>query len=1514
MTGPNVESWSVARTALVVTCVAVAYLITGKLGLMLAIPPGYATAIFPASGVALAATLLWGVRGSVGAWLGSFSMNLWTGVAAGHDVTLATMFVPSCIATGALFQAHFGAMLIRYMLGFPAALDRERDIAWFMILGGPVGCVVSATFGVTALWHVGVVTDQNYLPNWGNWWLGDTLGVLVAAPIVLTWFSQPRAVWQQRRFSLTVPMSVILAVVVAVYLVASKWEANRIDSDFKNTARQAGFVLQQELARRSDAVDSIVRFFGGSSFVDRDEFRRFTAPIVLRDPSIQALEWVPRVAAAERAGFEEDVRRAGFLQFHIWQRGAAGRLESAPARDVYFPVTYAEPWAGNEVLHGFDLGSEPTRRAAIERALATGRPAATERVKLLQRVVRGDEYGVLLFHPVYKHRERGASNSENPRRPYGFALGVINLSEAVNSVVAPTESSRFEFELRDLDVDEGSRLLFPAQPIKRTAAPHFDYKHSLEFGGRRWEARFTPTPAYLERQRTWQAWVVLAAGLMFTALLEAYLLFVTGRSSRIELQVAERTRELELANRSVLEHGRLLSAISRVQEQFIQVDDAQKLYDRALNEILTLTGSEYGFIGTILREPDRPPRIKIIAMIDGTLNDRARESVVPSVPIELAVASMGSLPGAVVATGAPVIANDPVKDARTAGLPDGHPPLRAFLGAPLTRGGELIGLIGVANRNGGYDDHLLSYLEPLLRTSANIVEASANAQRRREMERELKVSKELLDEAQRMAHVGHWDWNTRTNELTWSDETYRINGLTPGAMKPTYAYFVDTLHAEDRAQVLAAIQGTLAQDVPYQLEYRIVRPGGEVRWILGAGELQRAANGRPLRLVGIILDVTERKQSEQELVRARDQADRANRAKSEFLSNMSHELRTPMNAIIGYAQLLSYDASVNDKHRRPLAQIQQAGEHLLNLINDVMDLSRIEAGSMAVSREDVELGSVLREVKSLIKPAAKARQVSVLVDDDGGKNIVVHADRTRLKQVILNLLSNAVKYNRANGEVEVRCVVNGDHVRISVRDTGEGISIEKQRQLYQPFNRLGQERGEVEGTGIGLVITRRLVELMGGTLGMQSTPGLGSTFWIDMARSVHAAGQDVVMLGNHLARQLKSRDLARTVLYVEDNPANMDIVRLVITTFWPKVRFIEAVTGEIGVALALREKPDLILMDINLPGIDGYEALKRIHLSDEIRDVPVYALTANAMPTDLQRGIELGFSGYLTKPLDIPHFVRLVDDVLLNPASAKQTPAGAVPASRRVLVVDDDGANVDVLRMMVQALGYDADTCSNGREALDRIQRVGYGIVFMDCEMPVMTGYEATRAVRRLPAPLANLAIIAVSAHAPGDDAAEFERAGFTDVMRKPVNAATLRSLLDRYLNATAPVPTVVAAAETAGALNPDVLDQLRRLLGAKTILVVDALLSDVPPRLERLRDAIAASDWDTVHREAHTMKGSSSNLGAVTFAQLCALINDACKLGRTQNLHAMYAQAADEFESHVRPALNEFKNKIAES
>jgi len=408
-------------------------------------------------------------------------------------------------------------------------------------------------------------------------------------------------------------------------------------------------------------------------------------------------------------------------------------------------------------------------------------------------------------------------------------------------------------------------------------------------------------------------------------------------------------------------------------------------------------------------------------------------------------------------------------------------------------------------------------------------------------------------------------------------------------------------------------------------------------------------------------DVTERKQFEHrlqetnvELVGAKATADKANLAKSEFLSSMSHELRTPLNAVLGFAQLMASDEPPpSSQQKASIDQILQAGWYLLRLINEILDLAMIESGKVSLSREAMSLTEVLLDCKAMMAPQAEQRGIAVNFPNFESL-FFVHADRTRVKQVIVNLVSNAIKYNRVGGAVTVDCRPRDDgRVRVSVIDTGAGLTPEQLDNLFQPFNRLGQEASAEEGTGIGLVVTKRLVELMGGVMGVDSTVGIGSEFWFELLASEAPgllAPNDTPADGVAVTFGADD-DRPHTLLYVEDNPANLALVEQLIARR-DDMHLLTAVTAQLGILLAKQNRPDVILMDINLPGMSGYGALQMLRADPATAHIPVIALSANAMPRDIEKGIEAGFFNYLTKPIMVREFMDALDMALHHAAGA----------------------------------------------------------------------------------------------------------------------------------------------------------------------------------------------------------------------------------------------------------------------
>jgi PAS domain S-box-containing protein len=421
----------------------------------------------------------------------------------------------------------------------------------------------------------------------------------------------------------------------------------------------------------------------------------------------------------------------------------------------------------------------------------------------------------------------------------------------------------------------------------------------------------------------------------------------------------------------------------------------------------------------------------------------------------------------------------------------------------------------------------------------------------------------------------------------------------------------------------------------------------------------RTRDGRNLRVIdrrtaegGIvktIWDLTEDVRLSAQLADARAAADAASAAKSEFLSSMSHELRTPLNAILGFAQLLQRDKKepLSDRHRERVGQILKGGEHLLRLIDDILDLSRIEAGAVSISTEPVSVTEVLDEARTTLEAMASRAGIRLEVTSVPAGIPSVAADRTRFAQIVMNFGSNAIKYNRPPGTVTLTVSMpRSDAVRVTVADTGIGIPADKQDKLFQPFQRAGQETGPIEGTGIGLVITKRLAALMDGRVGFQSAPGIGSEFWVELpVHRVTAEDNKSALVVRDAGAAPLGDQRGRSLLYVEDNPANVTFMRDVLGEF-DGLELATAPTAEMGIELARARPPDVIIMDINLPGMSGIDALHVLREGSATKDIPVIALTAAASERDKQRGMQAGFYRYLTKPVKVDELVAALESLL----------------------------------------------------------------------------------------------------------------------------------------------------------------------------------------------------------------------------------------------------------------------------
>lgn len=530
---------------------------------------------------------------------------------------------------------------------------------------------------------------------------------------------------------------------------------------------------------------------------------------------------------------------------------------------------------------------------------------------------------------------------------------------------------------------------------------------------------------------------------------------------------------------------------------------------------------------------------------------------------------------------------------------------------------------------------------------------------------DLKTIEDALRESEaRQARIvqassdGIWEWYADHGGFHFSHRCWELLGYT--AQDDVLTEGEDRLllwrkhiYPEDLPKFDEALLRHINGEEMFDVEYRIVCLSGEIRWVRARGKAVFDKDNRPLMMSGSNIDITEVKRAEERVLYAKEQAEKANQAKSDFLSSMSHELRTPLNAILGYAQLFEMDQNLNALQISNLREIRKAGQHLLQLINDVLDLSKIESGNFSVELEPVLLARLVLECCTLMETQASGLGVKISIECGAYAQAYVMADPKRLKQALLNLISNAIKYNRLGGSVKIiLCRENEAGLRVIVEDTGRGIPQNKKAQMFEPFNRLAAENTTIEGSGVGLVITKRLVEMMLGDIGFSSVEGVGTVFWIELPRA------DAIPWQAEPASQKGSEHyytggfeiaISRPIhiLYVEDNATNIRLMQQIAAKY-PLLNLDVAEEPFIGIFKARNNKPDLIILDINLPGMDGFEVLSVLKADKVTKHIPVVALSANAMPYDIERGRQASFYDYLTKPIQLDQFIATINTIFAD--------------------------------------------------------------------------------------------------------------------------------------------------------------------------------------------------------------------------------------------------------------------------
>jgi len=1268
-----------------VLAIAAANFVTGRLGLMLALPPGYATVVFPPAGIALACVLLYGDRVWTGIWLGSFCVYLSLLVDLGESGPLKLTTIAAAIATGSSVQAVSGAWLVRRFVGFPHPLDTERAVVTFLGLGGPLSCGIAATVGASILWLAGLLPGPSFFESWCTWWVGDTLGVLIFAPLLLIAIGVPREIWKPRRLSVGVPIAVLCIGVVLLFLRASAWEQARLKLAVAQQAQHLANALVRSIDGHIEVLRAIEGLFAASERVERQEFSAFAEAVMARHPGFKALEWAPRVPGAHRTAYEATMRQEGYTRFELTEQDDQGRRRRAAPREEYFPVHYLEPHRGNETALGFDLSSEPIRREALERSRDTAASVVSGRVTLIQE--DRDQTGVLSFHPVYRKGSPDGSPTERRSHLEGFAVGVFRIGDLLQAALRGMDRREMMVRIEDSSARAPQRLLYAEGDgaVPKTGATDRQpaenpgglvHRVSYDAHGRHWTLSFSPTPRYLAAQRSWQAWAVLAAGSLFVSLLETFLLVISGRGAKVEVRVGERTAELnrvnaamkdEIAVRETAEAAlreseqRLLATRERLLRQQAALVDLTRLevfHGEDLGKTLQLvTETDSRIMGiervSLWRFNEIQRAIHCVDLYERTMN---RHSAGVTLHAEHYPRYFQAL-----ATSEAIVADDAYADPRTREFANGYLTsfeITAMLDMPIHVYGRLDGVL--CHEQVGRAVPWTPEDRMFASAIANVIALTIERYERKQAEEALRESEQRLATLVDYAPDAICILDADTGRfIQVNEKAAQLFGIDREALLTTGPIELSPERQPDgrpsRQAALEIIEEALSGGTPTCQWVYLDAAGHAVPCEIHLVRLSRA--GRKL-LRANITDISERLHAQEQLRQAKEAAEAASRAKTEFLANMSHELRTPMNSVLGYAQLLRSQAGLSADQKKALNIIQASGEHLLGLIEDVLDMAKIETGALELQQSELDLQELLGGLTETMRTRAEAKGLTFTRVDLSELSKAVRADGRRLRQVLVNLVDNAIKYTQSGG-VALKIGLHDGRVRFLVEDTGIGIHPERLGEIFDVFHRVHDPIYDAQGTGLGLAIAKRLVRLMGGDLRVESEPNQGSRFWFDLDLPEVAAASRAA----EEPKVVAVRGSRRRVLVVDDDPHSRGLFRDLLLPLG--FELYEAADGEEGLRQAEAHRPDAILMDMRMPGLDGLEATRRIRALPQFEHTLIIAISASAFEHNRARCREAGADDFLPKPFRHERLLELLSTGLGLTrvyADARAEERGAPPA------------------------------------------------------------------------------------------------------------------------------------------------------------------------------------------------------------------------------------------------------------
>lgn len=931
-------------------------------------------------------------------------------------------------------------------------------------------------------------------------------------------------------------------------------------------------------------LQGLARFRTGFGSTVLEDFSRF-ASYLADNASVQAWEWIPAVPGEERESFESAIRAAGIPGFRIWERNGAGESVLASPRDTYYPVCLVTPASGNEPAIGYDVGSQVSRRAALDEAASTGLPTGTDPIALVQE--SGNQKGMLVFLPVYADTDQG--------RLHAFALAVLRMGTLLRRTTA-SNCAWFQLDLVRPDGTRDLLAVSDAVPARQSGGPTIS-RPILAFG-KTFVITAHAGPDYLASHPAAAWWHALLIGVLLTLVPVVLVGVLARRKQRLEKEVAERTTGMVIAEREREESE------SKFRTLFQSNADAILLHDQ----------------GRVVDCNDAALRMFGCPTIEELKGCHPTDFSPPF--------QQGGVP--------------------TAEL------MVDYTGRAMQEGSILFEWTSRRLDNG--DEFPCEVQLTSMRLAGKMLVQSVvrDISERKAAEKRLSDERETLGNVIEGTRAGTWVWNVQTGETEFNETWAQTVGYTLEELSPvSIDTWLSLCHPDDLGKSSRLLERHMRGEVPYyDCECRMRHRDGHWVWVHDRGKLITFdEKGQPLMMFGTHTDISALKCVEEELVRTNKglseanaranemaaQAEDANRAKSEFLANMSHEIRTPINAIVGMSRL-AQQTDLDDRQRNYLEKVGLSAEHLLRVINDILDFSRIESGRLEMERTTFRIGDVMCKLASMVGDGAREKSLSFSIDIHPEVPHVLIGDPLRLGQILINLGSNAVKFTD-HGDIAVSVgVQRHDGCRVmlhfAVRDTGIGLSTEQQAGLFAAFTQADSSTSrKYGGTGLGLAISKRLTEMMGGVIWAESKEGTGSTFHfiVPLERGMETTSAEtpggLPQMDGPVGRLVGAR-----ILLVEDNDVNQELMQDVLEEGGMEVEVAE--NGRVALALLAKHEFDGILMDCQMPVMDGYETTRRIREQERFRKLPIIALTANAMHAAREKVLEVGMDDYIAKPVD----------------------------------------------------------------------------------------------------------------------------------------------------------------------------------------------------------------------------------------------------------------------------------------